>query len=176
MANEHETTLSALQTAIRMEIDGKEFYQKSSKSSRNPLGKELLKKLAGEEDVHRKVFENIYNNIRAKKGWPGGKIQVDTGKSLNTVFSEAMKEMDRNVKAIPGEIEAIQTAMAMENKTFDYYKSQGGKATFGAEKDFYEKLAIQEEEHHRVLLEYFEFLKNPAAYFVQKEHHSLDGG
>ena len=176
MANEHETTLSALQTAIRMEIDGKEFYQQAGKSSRNPLGKSLLKKLAAEEDVHRKVFENIFNTIRTKKGWPGGKIEVHTGKSLRTVFSEALKEMDRDVKTVPSEMDAIQTAMGMENKTYDYYKERGKKAAYDAEKQFYEALAVQEEEHHRLLLDYFEFLKNPAAYFVQKEPHSLDGG
>jgi len=66
--------------------------------------------------------------------------------------------------------------MEMENKTFDFYKSRGGKASYDVERQFYEALAVQEEEHYRVLLDYYEFLKNPAAWFVQKEHPSLDGG
>jgi rubrerythrin len=66
--------------------------------------------------------------------------------------------------------------MDMENKTLDFYKSRSGKATYDAERQLYEDLAIQEGEHFRVLLDYYEFLKNPAAWFVQKEHHSLDGG
>jgi hypothetical protein len=37
-------------------------------------------------------------------------------------------------------------------------------------------LAAQEGEHHLILLDYYEFLKDPAAWFVQKEHPSLDGG
>ncbi len=177
MAKEQETTLEALQTAIQMEIDGKEYYLKASKASRNELGKKLLKKLAGEEDVHRKVFEDIYKTISAKKGWPDKKIQHDGGQGLRTIFARALEEMSKeDVKTIPTELEAIQTAMAMENKTFDFYRSRSGKATYTAEKELYEALATQEEEHHRVLLDYFEFLKDPAAWFVQKEHHSLDGG
>jgi rubrerythrin len=66
--------------------------------------------------------------------------------------------------------------MSMENETYDFYKSQSEKATYDAERQLYESLAVQEEEHHRVLLDYYEFLKNPAAWFVQKEHPSLDGG
>ena len=70
----------------------------------------------------------------------------------------------------------MQTAMAMENKTYDFYKNHCQTATQDAERDFYEALASQESEHHRILLDYYEFLKNPAAWFVQKEHPSLDGG
>ncbi len=84
--------------------------------------------------------------------------------------------MKADVKTMTAEIDAVQKAMDMENKTYDFYKSRGAKATYDAEKQFYQALAGQEEEHHKVLLDYFEFLKDPAAYFVQKEHHSLDGG
>ncbi len=176
MANEHDKTLKALKTAIQMEIDGKEFYLEASETSGNELGKKLLRQLAAEEDIHRKVFEDIYKDISAKKDWPTNKLETDGGKGLKTIFSAAIKQMDKNVRAIPTELDAVQKAMEMENKTFDFYKSLGGKATYTAEKQFYEALVVQEEEHFRVLLDYYEFLKNPEAWFVQKEHPSLDGG
>jgi rubrerythrin len=176
MTGEQETTTAALRTAIQMEIDGKEFYLKASRASRNELGQNLLEKLAGEEDIHRQVFERIFKEISAKKGWPEKAFKGDGGRALRTIFTRAIEAMDRDVQAIPGEMEAIETAMGMENKTYDFYKSRSGKATYGAEKEYYEALAMQEEEHHRVLLDYYEFLKNPAAWFVQKEHPSLDGG
>jgi len=176
MTGEQDTTLKALKTGIQMEIDGKEYYIKAGKASRNELGKKLMEKLAAEEDTHRQVFEGIYKDISAKKGWPKKAFQGDGGQGLKTIFSEAVKAMDKNAAAIPTEIEAVETAMAMENKTYDFYKARGSKAAYDAEKQFYEALAMQEEEHHKVLLDYYEFLKDPAAWFVQKEHHSLDGG
>lgn len=176
MVNEQDKTLKALKTAIQMEIDGKEFYLKASQASQNELGKKLLKELAAEEDLHRKVFEDIYKDISAKKGWPGGKFHADGGKGLRTIFATALEAMDKDVSAIPMEIDAVQMAMEMENKTYDFYRSRGANAAYDAEKQFYEALAVQEEEHYRVLLDYYEFLKNPEAWFVQKEHPSLDGG
>lgn len=176
MAKERDTILKALKTAIQMEIDGKEFYLKASQASQNELGKKLLKELAAEEDEHRKVFEDIYRDISAKKGWPEGKFRTDGGKGLRTIFARALEEMDKDVSAIPTELDAVQTAMEMENKTYDFYRSWSGKAAYDAERQFYEALAVQEEEHYRVLLDYYEFLKNPEAWFVQKEHPSLDGG
>jgi rubrerythrin len=176
MATEQDRTLGALQTAIQMEIDGKEFYLKASQESNNELGKKLLQSLAAEEDLHRQTFEEIYNTISAKKDWPKTDFQPDGGQSLRTVFARAIEEPAHAIKTVPTELDAVQTAMAMENKTYDFYRSQGQMATYDAERDFYEALAAQEGEHHRILLDYYEFLKDPAAWFVQKEHPSLDGG
>jgi rubrerythrin len=177
MTDEQDTTLGALQTAIKMEIDGKAFYLKAGRASQNELGKKLLERLATEEDQHRRDFESIYQNIRSAKGWPENvTYKGDGGQGLRTVFAVALKNMDQSVKSLSTELDNIQTAMAMENKTFDFYKERSGKAKFSTEKQFYEAVAMQEEEHFRVLLDYFEFLKNPAAWFVEKEHPSLDGG
>lgn len=176
MATEQEKTLAGLRTSIQMEIDGKEFYLKASRASSNELGRKLLESLAAEEDIHRQAFEGIYETIRNKKTWPGTDFQPDGGKGLRTVFARASRQIGSRIKAPAAELDAVQTAMAMENKTYDFYKKQSQSATYAAEKDFYEALAGQESQHHRVLLEYYEFLKDPAAWFVKTEHPSLDGG
>lgn len=176
MTKEQDKSIAALEKAIQMEIDGKEYYLKASEKTSNELGKKLLQSLAAEEDIHRKVFEDIYESIRNKQGWPRKEFHADGGRALRTVFANALDNMDRDVKSIPEEIDAVQTAMGMENETFDFYREQSSRAAYDAEKLFYDALATQEEEHHRILLDYYEFLKNPTAWFVQKEHHSLDGG
>jgi len=159
-----------------MEIDGKQFYLKASQTSGNELGRKLLEKLAEEEDIHRQVFEGIYKQIEKDQGWPEKPFQPDGGRGLRTIFARALDAMDMELQALPSELEAVQKAMEMENKTYDFYNEHGKQAGFAAEKQFYQALAMQEEEHHRVLLDYYEFLKDPAAWFVQKEHPSLDGG
>ena len=112
---EHAKTLEALQTAIQMEIDGKEYYLNASQKSGNELGKKLLQSLAAEEDIHRHKFAEIYN-------------------------------------------------------------TQEGNATNDAEREFYETVASEEREHHIILLDYYEYLNDPAGWFVKKERPSLDGG
>ena len=176
MVTEQDKTLEALQIAIQMEIDGKEYYQKVSQRSDNQLGRELFQSLAAEEDIHRQKFEEIYNTIGSRKAWPKTDFQPDGGRKLRTIFARATEEMDSNIKAPATELDAIQTAMDMENKTCDFYKSQGKNAAYEIERDFYEALAAQEREHHLILLDYYEYLKDPAGWFVTKEHPSLDGG
>ncbi len=176
MVTEQDRTLEGLQIAIQMEIDGKEYYLKASQESSNELGKKLLQSLSAEEDTHRRKFEEIYRAIRSQKAWPVTDFQPDGGKKLRTIFARATEEMVSNTKAPTTELDAVQTAMDMENKTYDFYQNRGKDAIYDAERDFYETLAAEEREHHLILLDYYEYLKDPAGWFVKKEHPSLDGG
>lgn len=176
MPTEQDKTLAALQIAIQMEIDGKEYYQKASQESGNELGRKLLWRLANEEDIHRLKFEQIYKTIRDKQAWPTTDFQPDGGQGLRTIFAQATATSSPGKKALATELDAVQTAMAMENKTYDYYTRQEEIATHDAERDFYRAVAAEEKEHHLILLDYYEYLKDPAGWFVRKEHPSLDGG
>ena len=176
MVTEQDKTLEGLQIAIQMEIDGKKYYLKASEESGNELGRKLLQSLAAEEDIHRQKFEEIYDAVRSKKAWPATDFKPDGGKRLRTIFARVSEEMRANVKAVDTELSAIKTAVATESKTFDFYKSQSKEATYEAEKEFYETLAVEEREHQLILLDYYEYIEDPAAWFVSKEHPSLDGG
>ncbi|HUV45206.1 MAG TPA: ferritin family protein [Dehalococcoidales bacterium] len=175
MEIEQDQTLNALQTAIQMEIDGKEYYLEASRKSSNKLGRELLQTLAAEEDLHRQKFQSIFDTIRNKKEWPTVDFQPEGGTLLRTILARA-EGTDSSIKASATELDAVQTAIDMESKTYDFYKSQGSDARYGAERDFYEALAAEEREHQLVLLDYHEYLRDPAAWFVNKERPSLDGG
>ena len=176
MVTEQDRAIEAVQIAIRMEIDGKEYYLKASQASGNELGKKLLATLAAEEDFHRQKFVQIYDTIRNKQAWPVIVLPPDRSKKLNTVFAAASKTVGSKVKILSTELSAIEKAMDMENKTYDFYQSQSQKATYDAERELYRSVAAEEKEHHRLLLNYYEYLKDPAGWFVQQEHPSLDGG
>ena len=166
METEQNKTLEALQMAIQMEIDGKEYYQRVSRSSNNQIGRELFQSLATEEDIHRQKFAKIYDALRNKKAWPKTSFQPERGKRLKTIFGKAIEAMDSNIKAPPTELDAIQTAMDMENKTYDFYKSQNTSAIYDDERDFYQALAAAERGHYLVLHDYRESLFDPASCFT----------
>lgn len=176
MADEQDKTLAALQFAIQMEIDGKQYYRKASQESNNNAGRELFEWLAAEEDKHRQKFEQIYEAIEKEKSWPEVDIQPPCAEKLRTVFAEVIKSADANVKATAGELDAIARAMDMENKTEELYKKRAVKAEYDAERRFYGALAAEERGHYLALVDYREYLIDPAGWFRKMEHHSLDGG
>jgi rubrerythrin len=174
--SEQVKVLEALKTAQEMEIQGKEFYHQASQVSTHKLGKELLKTLAAEEDVHRTVFKKIYDSIRDERGWPDVQYKSDKGQGLKTVFNKALKNLDKDQTSLPSELDAIKTGMDLENKTYDFYINRSSNALYDAEKQLYESIAMQEREHHRVLQDYYDYLQDPAQWYVKAEHTSVDGG
>jgi len=176
MVTEQSKTLEGLKLAIQTEIDGKEYYRKVSRSSDNQLGRQLFQTLAAEEDIHRRKFEEIYRAISSKKAWPRTDFQPDGGKRLRTIFIKATEEMGANVKVPTTELDAVKRAIDMEIKSYELYKSRSLTTTYDAERDFYELVAAEEREHHLILLDYQEYLSDPAGWFVTTEHPSLDMG
>ncbi|HEY31689.1 MAG TPA: ferritin family protein [Dehalococcoidia bacterium] len=176
MVSENEKTLEGLRVAVQMEIDGKDFYLKASHESSNEMGRKLLESLSAEEDLHRQKFEQIYQTLRQKKSWPNIKLESTGEQHLKTLFAQQVEKLGTGITALTTELEAVDTAMDMENKSYDFYKARSRTATFAAEKDFYEAVAAEETVHHQLLRDYYDYLKDPVQWFAQKEHPSLDGG
>ena len=172
MAKEQDKILQILQLAIKMEQDGKKFYLRVSQESQHELGKKLMATLAAEEDIHRQQFEKIFDAIRKQQAWPKTDFHPDKGRTIQTIFAQAMKETN---PATATEQDAVKVAIDMENQSFDLYKTQAAMAVAATEKAFFEALAGEERGHQIALTDYLEFLNNPADWFTMKERHSLDG-
>lgn len=175
MKGQAEKTIQALETALQMEIEGKEFYHKAGQASHNPLAKKLFLRLAEEEDVHIEKANEIYGAIKSKAGWPERETTFKHEKSLRSVFREAIEGMDREVKTSSSEIEALKVAMNMEDRSYSFYRSRDEEAASSAEKSFYQALTAEEREHYLTLLDSYEYLTDPQSWFTKKEHWSLDG-
>ena len=175
MESEQNKILEALKIAIDMEKDGKECYLKASMESSNEVGRKLLESLAVEEDIHRQRFEEIYHAIEKRMEWPVIALQPERGKRLRELFIGACEVTGVNVKIGTGEIDAINTGIETEKKSYDFYKQQSQNATYDTEGAFYEAIAAEEKEHELILMHYYEYLTDPVDWFTRVEHHSLDG-
>ena len=163
----------ALKTAIQMETLGRDFYLKASKNCGNEPGQKLFRTLAREEATHRRDFEKIYEAIRYEHAWP--KTRTSVGKIKHQPhLSSITAEICQMVKPEKAEIEAVKTAIKMENTSYDFYRKQSARAVYPAEKEFYTAVSATENGHRLALIDYLEFLEDPEGYFVSKEHPSLD--
>jgi len=173
---EIKKTMEILRSAIQMEIDGKEFYLQAGENSSNKLARELFQRLASEEDDHRRKFEEIYKALKKGQDWPAVEPPSEEGKQLESIFLKASKELGSEIKIAQSELEAIETAMNMELKTYDLYRSQSEQSTSPLQKRFYQALAAEERGHHLALLDSYEYLTDPTGWFTVKEHWTLEGG
>ena len=84
--------------------------------------------------------------------------------------------MGEGTEASSSELEALKTAMSMEDKSYSFYRSRLLITASAAEKSFYRALTAEEREHYLTLLDSYEYLTDPQGWFTAKEHWGLDAG
>jgi len=174
--NEQNKLLQAINMAIEMELDGKECYFAASKGSTNEAGRKLLRSLAEEEDKHRKTFEGIYNSIREGRSWLSIDLGADKAQDIRNTLVKTCQALGVSVSGTSSELDAVKVAIDKEKRSYDLYKNQARNATYNTGKEFYGTLAREEREHELALIDYYDYLTDPASWFVKTEHPSLDDG
>jgi|YelNatPaOPRAMG01_1025707.scaffolds.fasta_scaffold42323_3 rubrerythrin len=176
MESESTRIEQALNNALKTEQEGKAFYLKASEGSANKLVKDLFRELAEEEDAHARRFQEICKALKQKHNWPNEMLFTpEKGKRLKSLFARAARKLGTKVEIARSELEAIEIALEMEMKSYELYRSLADNSKVRAEREFYEALAGEEQQHRLTLLDSREYLSDPAGWFTKREHWSLDG-
>ncbi len=176
MTHHIEKATKALETALQMEAEGKKFYLDAAASGGTPVLTKFFTRLAADEDQHAQKAREIYDAIKANRGWPASETVFKHATTLKSVLDEAFVDMDaRPVKPAETELDAFKMAMALEDKSYTFYKTRLEEAESPHEKSFYKALTGEERMHYLALLDSFEYLSNPQGWFTRKERWGLDG-
>lgn len=159
----------AIEMAIKMETDAIAFYSEAAKTTSHPFGKEMFKGFVKDETRHLRMLQDIFKGIDIKFEFFRPKD------SIKTVFSEQKDAMMQRIKALDNELEALKIAMHMEKDGFDYYKSAAEKATASKEKELFERLAVEENDHFSILNETYSFLDNTGMWYMYEERGVIEG-
>lgn len=175
MDKEAESTIQVLKLALQMEVDGREFYLQASEKSVNPALKKLFLRLSEDEEEHYRTFYHIFESIMKSGTWPESGTSVQPEKSAHTIFREAAEALSERPVPAASELEAIDEAVKMEDRSYRLYLERGEKTVRPREKSLYQALSREERGHYLALLDSREYLTNPEGWFTEKEHWSLDG-
>ena len=95
-----------LESAVKMELDGRKFYLKASKTAKNVIAKKLLVSLADQELTHIDRIKEISEGLKHEKDWGDfeGTISRQSKKKLSLVFRHLSKTEIRKLKADPSNI------------------------------------------------------------------------
>ena len=159
----------AIETAIKMETDAITFYGEAAHKTSHPFGKEMFRGFIKDETRHLKMLQDIFKGVDAD-------IELVRPKdSIKTVFSMLKDEMMQRVKIMDNEMEAVSIALKFEKEGFDFYKDSAAKAESPKEKELFEKLSIEENDHYTILLETQKFLENTGQWYMYEERGILEG-
>lgn len=159
----------AIETAIKMETDAMAFYQEAANKTSHPFGKEMFKGFIKDETRHLKILQDVFrgNDVNAEL--------IRPKESIKTVFSELKDKMMQRVKVLDNELEAVNIALKFEKKGFDFYKNAAVTAESQKEKELFEKLSLEENDHYTILLETYKFLENTGQWYMYEERGIVEG-
>ena len=168
--------LDALETALKNESAEREFYLKHAEKTSNPLGKAMFKRIAEDELEHYERLKELHDKWEKQDKWPETIPLKVNNTNIKEVLNNTIKVVDKTVKPDAGDLEAIKIAVDFEEKGVQFYRQLCNAVTNPREKEFFELLAMIENEHYLSLKDAEEYFIDPASWFMKAEHHTLDGG
>lgn len=168
-----DSRVDAFKQAIRMEEDGKAFYEKAANKTENIMTKRVFTDLAKAEEKHIIKLTQIYQSLKDKGNWPEVGLTRDDKETIPNIFSNALTTIDDKVKGSTSDIEALKTAADLENDGIKYYQAKSEETDDTFQKKFFMLLAKEESEHFITLIDTIEYLEDPQGYFSQLERGTM---
>ncbi len=166
-----------LESAVRMELDGRKFYLKAAKTAKNLIARKLLESLAEQELAHIDRIKEISEGLKHEEDWAdfAGTINSQAKKKLALVFKPLTAAEKKKLKADPSNVKAIELSMKKETDSYDYYDKQSKQTGIRIAKVFYNRLKKEEEHHYELLEEALQLLTDTASWFVKTEGRVMEG-
>ena len=165
--------LKALQLALKMEGDGRQFFLEARDKTTHPLAKETFQSLADWELEHIRIIKKFHTSLKDKGEWESvEQLQSKRGEAIKTfkaAFQKVRENIDETVKAEADDLEAYRIAKEIEGKLIVFYHGRAKQASSSNARLFYDFMADQEGEHYQILDNSLQYLENPAQWFEQGE-------
>lgn len=148
-----------VELGIQIEKNGRDFYNALVEQLKNQKAKETFKYLAGEEEKHIAVFQNILDSVHKyepPESYPGEYFAYMNALARDYVFTQKDKgrEIAKNVK---GDKEAISLGIGFEKDSIIFYVGMK-KVVPEYDHKIVDRLITQEQDHLRQMSEIKESL------------------
>jgi len=157
MAGVEKSAMNVLEEAKCLEQQGQAFYREAAKKIQNPKGKKMFRQLAKDEVIHEKLIQREILSLIKEGYWVELlETQGPACALVPNIFPQGREGLEKAAKANPDEVDAVLTALDMENKSYDLYRTQAETVSDPKAKQLYEFLAGQERSHFDLLMANYE--------------------
>ncbi|WP_353684319.1 ferritin family protein [Thermodesulfovibrio sp. 3907-1M] len=161
--------MKSIEVALKMETDAVKFYTEAAEKISHPVGKKMFLTIAEDEKNHIKMIEEVLKGLELTVR------ESNPVKTVKTIFEEMKDQMMERIKAQTDDLEAFRIAMQMEKEGIEFYKKVKEEVATEKEKKLFERLIYEEQQHHRIFSETYNFLSDTGNWFMWKEFSIVEG-
>ena len=175
MPETNERALSMLDMAMKMEEKGRKYYEEAAAKTKNPVGRDIWKLLAGYEVEHMSRIREIYSSLQNDKHWKKEQADFEPAADLSGMLRDLAARQAQHIRADTGDMEALQVGMDFESASVKFYEEHLSGAADDMEKKFLKAMVSEERVHLRLLADMKLYYMDPESWFQEKGRITLDG-
>lgn len=162
-----------LEQAVQMERDGKEFYQRAATNTISPAVRMIFEDLARQEDFHIQKIGEVFAALQKTEVLTEWVTCVIASPKLDSLFGD---NASAQAKASASDLDALNFALHIEEKSIKYYDDLAAQAQDRYEKRFYLTLSQEERGHYLRIMDSVQMLSDPEGWNYIKARGMVDGG
>ncbi|MCW8860516.1 MAG: ferritin family protein [Deltaproteobacteria bacterium] len=154
--------------AMKMELDGKAFYEKLAAETESEGLRKIFSELADDEQKHYDIFRQL-------------KEQESVSSMADSTALEGARSLFADLQVNQSEqhllksnLDAYQYAMKAEKESAKLYQDAADKEKDEAVKNLLQKMAVEERKHLHILENIFDFVNAPNQSLVWAEFSNLN--
>jgi rubrerythrin len=162
-------SMNVIDIAKKMETDAIKFYSEAANKTAYPAGRKMFETIVEDEKRHLEILTKMIEGLDVHME------DVHPLKNIKTVFEKMKDDMIEKVAATSDELEAFKIAVQMEKEGLDFYAKLAAEAETEKEKDLFEKLIHEEQQHYNIFASTYDFLNDTGNWFMWEEHSIVEG-
>lgn len=163
LTTKRELTMNVFDVAMKMEMDGKAYYEKLASQTELPGLQTIFSRLAEDEQKHFEVFQAMKDG----KNLPN----LREGSSLATTRNifENLSAPEAAHRDVKDTLAAYRHAMDVEAKSQHFYEKAANEETDPELKEVLLKIAAEEKQHFEIMENVYHFINSPNQYLSGAE-------
>ncbi|MBN2246086.1 MAG: ferritin family protein [Candidatus Aminicenantes bacterium] len=163
--------LDAIKGAIRLEIDGRKFFNHAADITEHEKGKRMFRWLAQEEVKHLETFSQLFSKILKGEDWKKYVKAADNASSVPLI--EKLKANMRREES-KGETEAIRVGMELEQTAIQFFENAAGNSDDPVARKIFLEIAEEEKFHYDMLQSQYDSVTK-SGFWMGAAEFKMDG-
>jgi rubrerythrin len=166
--------LNVIKESIKLEINGRNFFEHAAEMTHNEHGKKMFRKLAQDEVGHLTAFGQLFSAVIGNEEWKKFVDEEET-KGPAPIIEELKTRIEKGAKEErASELEAIRIGMDLERKAINFFEKSEKETTDDKAREIFKRIGDEEKIHYDLLQAQYDSVTNSGFWFDIAEF-KMDG-
>lgn len=163
--------MNAFEYAMKMELDGKTYFEEQAAKMSDPTLKRIFDELASDEDHHYLIFKSLHDGEHPDYE---AAFKTDILSTTKNIFQK-LSESRIKIANYPADVKAAWVkARDIEDDAENFYREQAAKTTDQTQKRIWDRIAEEEHKHWVAMNHIVDFIDRPNRWLEDAEWSNLE--